>query len=92
MAVDRHIYVYETPEKRMLIEPFTLVKKINTSHLDNICYINWTPDSRFVISASEQNDIHIYNVFSMKKYVTRKFVGHRSKIVLAYISSKDTVS
>ena len=90
VAQNRKIIVYESPSRQARIEPFTLIKKINTSHLAPITYISWSPDSRFVVTACEENSVHIYNVFSLKGYATRKLVGHRSQVLLTFFD-KDRV-
>jgi WD40 repeat protein len=78
------------PNKQASIEPFTLIKRINTQHINSINFLSWSNDSRFLFSSSDDNAIHIYAVFSLKGYATKKLIGHRSQ-VKAVFQQKDYV-
>lgn len=86
----RAIQVYEVPARNASIEPFTLVKRINSSHANPINFLSWSDDSRFLFSSSDDNSVHINAVFSLKGYATKNLVGHRSK-VKAVFQQKDFV-
>jgi WD40 repeat protein len=84
VAFDREIRVYEKPINFRVMEPFVQIKKINTGHTENITAIFWSPDSRFICTASKDCNVYMNNVFSLPGYVTQKFVGHRKKVLQVF--------
>lgn len=87
-AFDREIRIYEKPPLLKVIEPFVQVKKINTSHSEDICGLFWSPDSRFLCSTSYDCNVLMHNVFPLPGYVTQKFVGHRKKVLQVFWDDK----
>jgi periodic tryptophan protein 2 len=87
-AFDREIRIYEKPPLLKVIEPFVQVKKINTSHSEDISGLYWSPDSRFLCSTSKDCNVLMHNVFSLPGYVTQKFVGHRKKVLQVFWDDK----
>ena len=67
-----------------VMEPFVQVRKINTSHSEDICHIFWSPDSRFICSTSHDCNVMMHNVFSLPNYVTQKFIGHRKRVLQVF--------
>lgn len=83
-SFDREIRVYEKPPLLKVMEPFVQVKKINTSHSEDITDLFWSPDSRFVCSTSHDCNVLMHSVFSLPSYVTQKFVGHRKRVLQVF--------
>jgi len=46
-----------------------LIKKYKNRHSANICSIRFSPDSRFLLTAGEDNIIYMNNIFPIKDYV-----------------------
>ena len=83
-AFDREIRVYEKPPSFRVMEPFVQIKKINTSHSEDISGIFWSPDSRFISSSAKDNNVYMHSVFSLPDFTTQKFIGHRNKVLQVF--------
>lgn len=88
VGFDREIRVYETPGQLKVMEPFVQVKKINTSHGEDISGLFWSPDSRFVCTSARDCTVYMHNVFSLPQYVTQKFVGHRKRVLQVFFQKQ----
>ena len=84
VAFSRQIRVYEKPPLLRVMEPFVQIRKINTSHSEDICGLFWSPDSKFICSTSHDCNTLMHNVFSLPQFVTQKFVGHRKRVLQVF--------
>ena len=62
-------------------EPFVLYRNYTSWHSDKITCLNWSYDSRFVLSGSKDNSVRLLNVFKIKNYIPFMFSGHKTKII-----------
>ena len=63
-----------------------MVKKYKNRHSANITYIRFSPDSRFLLTAGEDNIIYMNNLFSIEGYVAISLEVHRFKIIGLFYS------
>jgi len=88
ICAGRNIKIYEAPDLFKSIEPMVLFKKYHGAHNDNIKQINWSQDSRLILSCSKDNTVRIFTVFLVKNYTPICLTGHKSSIVYATSDSK----
>jgi periodic tryptophan protein 2 len=60
-------------------EPFVLYRNYTSWHSDKITCLNWSYDSRFVLSGSKDNSVRLLNVFKIKNYIPFMFSGHKQR-------------
>ena len=88
VGVGRGVEIFEMPNLIKEYEPFVLYRKYTSFHNDKITSINWSYDSRFILTGSKDTNVRILNVFKIKGYYPYTFTGHKKKIITA-IFSKD---
>ena len=80
----RNIKIFEAPDIYKSIEPMLLFKKYNGAHNDNIKLINWSSDSRLLLSCSKDNSVRIFTVFHIKEYTPICLTGHKASVVYTF--------
>lgn len=80
----RSIKIFEAPDISKSIEPMLLFKKYNGAHNDDIKLINWSLDSRLLLSCSKDNTVRIFTLFHIKDYAPICLTGHKASIVYAF--------
>jgi len=63
-----------------------LLKKYKTRHANNICYLEFSRDSRFLVTSGEDNIIFVNNLFPIPGYMAISLEAHRYKIVATAFS------
>ena len=58
------------------------IKVISNKHM--VTGMNWSPDSRFLLTWGEDNSIIMNAVFSLRKYVDSMLQAHKFKIVTSF--------
>ncbi len=86
IAQDHGFSVYECPPLYRTFEPFVLIKKYKNRHSSDICSMNFSPDSRFIVTAGLDNIIYLNNLFPIPDYVALSFEVHRFKIIGVHFS------
>ena len=88
VGINKAVEIFEMPNLIKEYEPFVLYRKYTSFHNDKITSINWSYDSRFILTGSKDTNVRILNVFKIKGYYPYTFTGHKKKIITA-IFSKD---
>ena len=86
VAINKGIQIFEMPNLIKEYEPFVLYRKYTSFHNDKITSINWSSDSRFILTGSKDTNVRILNVFKIKGYYPFTFTGHKKKIITALFS------
>ena len=86
VSINKGIQIFEMPNLIKEYEPFVLCRKYTAFHNDKITSINWSADSRFILTGSKDTNVRILNVFKIKGYYPFTFTGHKKKIILASFS------
>lgn len=50
--------------------------------------MDWSPDSRFIITGGLDMTAKITNIHSIKDYIPFTFTGHKSKIIKCFFSNE----
>ena len=69
------------PKMTKEYEPFVLYRNYTAWHSDKITCLNWSHDSRFVLTGGKDTSVRLLNVFKIKDYVPLMFTGHKNKVV-----------
>lgn len=88
VATGRHVQVWITPtsaEERQFA-PFVR-HRIYTGHYANVTSIEWSRDSRFFLTASQDMTAHIYSVHSDDAVAASTLMGHKDAVIGAYFSA-----
>lgn len=86
VAVEKSLRIFEMPNMAKEYEPLVLYKNYTHWQNDTITSLNWSRDSRFVLTGSRDTTVRLLNVFRIKDYVPFQFSGHKRKIVNAVFS------
>ena len=86
VSINKGIQIFEMPNLIKEYEPFVLYRKYTAFHNDKITSINWSSDSRFILTGSKDTNVRILNVFKIKGYYPFTFTGHKKKIITALFS------
>ena len=86
ISINKGIQIFEMPNLIKEYEPFVLFRKYTSFHNDKITTINWSSDSRFILTGSKDMNVRILNVFKIKGYYPFTFTGHKKKIITAVFS------
>ena len=86
VSINKGIQIFEMPNLIKEYEPFVLYRKYTAFHNDKITSINWSADSRFIVTGSKDTNVRILNVFKIKGYYPFTFTGHKKKIITALFS------
>ena len=86
VSINKSIQIFEMPNLIKEYEPFVLYRKYTSFHNDKITSINWSSDSRFIVTGSKDTNVRILNVFKIKGYYPFTFTGHKKKIITAIFS------
>ena len=86
VSINKGVQIFEMPNLIKEYEPFVLCRKYTAFHNDKITSINWSADSRFILTGSKDTNVRILNVFKIKGYYPFTFTGHKKKIILASFS------
>ena len=62
-------------------EPLWLIKKYKTRHSGNIRTIDFSPDSRFLVTSGEDDVIFLNNLFPIEGYMAITFEAHRYIVI-----------
>lgn len=81
VSIDRSLKIYSMPDIKKEFEPFVLYKNYTAWHNDKITCINWSGDSRFVLTGSKDTSVRLLNIFKIKDYIPLCFSGHKKRIV-----------
>ena len=85
VAMGKSLQIWKTPPSRKVYAPFELLKEYG-GHTDKINYIDWSPDSEFFCTCSNDLSVRIYKPFSTG-YRAPSLMGHRDKIVRCFFDS-----
>ena len=88
VGIGKGVEIFEMPNLIKEYEPFVLYRKYTSFHNDKITSINWSYDSRFILTGSKDTNVRILNLFKIPGYYPYTFTGHKKKIITA-IFSKD---
>ena len=88
VGINKAIEIFEMPNLIKEYEPFVLYRKYTSFHNDKITSINWSYDSRFILTGSKDTNVRILNLFKIPGYYPYTFTGHKKKIITA-VFSKD---
>ena len=86
VSINKGVQIFEMPNLKKEYEPFVLYRKYTSFHNDKITSINWSSDSRFILTGSKDTNVRILNVFKIKGYYPFTFTGHKKKIITALFS------
>lgn len=88
VCAGKHIQLWVTPtdlDERQFA-PFVR-HRVYTGHYSNVTSVEWSPDSRFFLTSSEDMTAHIYSVHSSDSIAASTLTGHRDAVVNAYFSA-----
>ena len=86
VGIGKGVQIFEMPNLIKDYEPFVLYRKYTAFHNDKITSINWSYDSRFILTGSKDTNVRILNLFKIPGYYPYTFTGHKKKIITALFS------
>ena len=86
VGIGKGVQIFEMPNLIKEYEPFVLYRKYTAFHNDKITSINWSYDSRFILTGSKDTNVRILNLFKILGYYPYTFTGHKKKIITALFS------
>ena len=86
VSINKGVQIFEMPNLIKEYEPFVLYRKYTAFHNDKITSINWSADSRFILTGSKDTNVRILNLFKIPGYYPFTLTGHKKKIITALFS------
>ena len=86
VAIQKSLRIYEMPCLAKEFEPLVLYKNYTRWQNDTIISINWSSDSRFILTGSKDTTVRLMNLYKLNNYIPFMFTGHKRKIVNAFFS------
>ena len=86
VGIGKGVQIFEMPNLIKEYEPFVLYRKYTAFHNDKITSINWSYDSRFILTGSKDTNVRILNLFKIPGYYPYTFTGHKKKIITSLFS------
>ena len=81
VSINKSLKIFEMPKITKEYEPFVLYRNYTSWHSDKITCLNWSHDSRFVLTGGKDTSVRLLNLFKIKDYVPIMFTGHKKKVV-----------
>lgn len=85
-SIEKSLRIFEMPSLNKEFEPLVLYKNYTHWQNDTITSINWSKDSRFVLTGSKDTTVRLLNIFKIPDYVPFMFTGHKTKVINAMFS------
>ncbi len=89
VAIGRLVQVWRTPGLHKEFAPFILFREFPKHH-DDVTTLDWSYDSRFLVSGSKDTTCQIYALHNIPGYRVFRLVGHRDAVVRAFFA-KDSM-
>ncbi len=86
VSINKSIKIFEMPKMKKEFEPFVLYRNYTSFHNDKITCLNWSNDSRFILTGAKDTSVRLLNVFKIKNYIPLMFTGHRKKLINCFFS------
>ena len=87
VACGKRLRIFETPAvDHKTLSPLILYKKYGNLHSDDITGIEWTTDSRFFITWSDDLTVKMLSLHKIEGFLPFTFSGNPKKIVSAFFS------
>ncbi len=90
VGLQKSLRIYEMPNLSKEYEPLVLYKNYTRWQNDDIISINWSNDSRFILTGSKDTTIRLMNLYKLPNYIPFMFTGHKRKIVNAFFSEDNS--
>jgi periodic tryptophan protein 2 len=87
VATGKRFKIFESPDiTHKTFSPLILYKKYANLHSDDIIGINWTNDSRFFITWSDDLTVKMMSLHKIPGFLPFTFSGNHKKILKAFFS------
>ncbi len=86
VAMQTGFVVYEAPSYYRTFEPFLVLKKYRCRHSGAVTHLEFSPDSRFLLTSGEDNMIYLNNLFRIEDYMALSLEAHRYKVISMHFS------
>ena len=86
VGCEKSLRIFELPILKKEFEPLLIYKHFTHFHNDTISNLNWSNDSKFIITASKDTTFRLCNLMKIKNYTPFLFTGHKRKVVNAVFS------
>ena len=98
VSVDSHINIWKTPAMHKQFAPFVMYRDIIKQHYDDIVTLQWSADSKFLLSGSKDNTIRI-NLIELNSsintnndsFISVTLLGQPHPIVAAFWDEDPTI-
>ncbi|GFE54429.1 WD G-beta repeat containing protein p103 [Babesia ovis] len=88
VAIGNKLCIWRAPEERLSWR-MALHREL-TGHMDAICSIDWSSDSRFICTSSADLTVRLWSVDPITGFVPCAFVDHRRPVKAAFFSNDMT--
>lgn len=89
LGVDNQLQVWHSPSPNKEFAPFVLHRKY-PPHYDTLLSLDWSIDSRYLVTASKDMTIRIHDVEKEEGFIPVTLSGHRDYIISVYFATDST--
>lgn len=86
LATDRKLQVWRAPGLRREFAPFVR-HRVYTGHFDDITCLDWSADSRYLVTGSKDMTARIYSRDPVADFVPVTLSGHRAPLTAVWFAS-----
>ncbi|KAL2919776.1 U3 snoRNP protein [Polyrhizophydium stewartii] len=85
----KQIHIWNAPGFTLEFAPFVL-HRVLTGHYDDVSSVSWSPDSRFLLSASRDMSCRVYALNHAEHFEGAVLTGHNDVVVGAWFAKNGT--
>jgi periodic tryptophan protein 2 len=86
VANGHKIRIFQSPALKKTFAPLVLHKRIHNLHSDDVISIQWSHDSRFLLTSSVDLTLVVFSLHDLPGFQPFTFKGNRHQIVNAFFS------
>ncbi|EAR81867.2 periodic tryptophan protein (macronuclear) [Tetrahymena thermophila SB210] len=86
VASDISFRIFEAPSLWRNFETLLQYKRFKGSHNDKITSIEWSPDSRFIITSSKDLTVQMHNLHKLEDFQTITFTVNKHPVIKTFFS------
>lgn len=90
VALGRKMQVWRAPGLDREFSPF-VHHRTYTGHFDTIVDVNWSPNSRFLVTASRDMTARIYSLHPLPGFIPVTLTAHRDWLLTAVFAAEDAI-
>ncbi len=90
VGLQKKLKIFESPVREKVFAPLSLHKKLNNYHTEDIVRLEWSHDSRFIITCCKDRNVRIFSVHKIPGFIPFTLAGHKATPIMAAFTREHT--